>query len=158
MADKKDKKKQVKIPIRILAQSEPLDFKDALIEEELNEKKSVKPASTKSTSKKTRTKKFKKVKPDQSSLEQKKKKALTWMIVIMAVIIAGWLVFIKGVFSNTVINTSSVKGAGDQLTNAFQDFNRIYSNIQKVNEIESSKNEQIEEFEGRIFPQFEENQ
>lgn len=156
MANKTAKKKQVKIPVRILSQSEPLDFKEALVEEESVAKKPAKPVSTKPTSKKAGENKAKIV-PNRKDLEQRKKKALIWTIIIMVVIVAGWLVFTRGVFSNITINTSTVKGVGDELTDTFEDFDRIYSNARNINGTESSDNGRIEDLEDKVFPQFKEN-
>ncbi|MFH1598147.1 MAG: hypothetical protein ABIB97_03675 [Patescibacteria group bacterium] len=152
------KKKSFKIPIRVVAKSETTDF---IASPQLTEETEPKKLDRKS--KKTQANKkgpvFRKSPKAERKMPSSKKVGqqrtlYIWVIVVTIIIIAGWVFYFKGFIGSATFANSPLKGVEEKLTNVFSGFTRVFSNVQQSNKIESSSDQDIEEFEQRVFPQF----
>ncbi|MBU1148570.1 hypothetical protein KKI23_00600 [Patescibacteria group bacterium] len=135
-------KKTVKIPIRVVAKA---DSDLAKIDEPIAEIEKARPKPNKPLKSIRR-----------SNKPEEKKKMVIWVTVVSVLIFSGWLFYFKGVINKPLGSELPLGDAGQELTNVFSSFSQVFSNVQKINEIENSPEQKIEEFEQRVFPQFSE--
>ena len=143
-------KKEAKIPVRIVAKSE------VTVEDAKDEK--FKPTKTEPDKKKGKTANrklaAKKRQPKSLGTSKQKKQLFVWVTVMVVLIFTGWLFYFKGVISRSGPDITPLQEAGQKLTNVFQGVGQVFSNIQNVDNIESSSEQNLEEVEKRVFPQF----
>jgi len=90
--------------------------------------------------------------------ERDRKKIFYIVTLITTLVVIGWIFYVKGVVGNYSPDTSAMDEAGQELSETFKSFKRIFSNVQKIDRIESEGKQDAEKFEERIFPQFKESE
>jgi len=135
-----NQKRETKIPVRVLA----------------TENKAPKTDSVKQDKKVVANRKKTNLPPKKEpvDLQKQKKKLYISVFLITAVIATGWLIYFKNHLGETSVETKMIKGATDQFTEAFDQFSQTFTQIDNLSSNNQSE-QRVEEFEKRLFPQFE---